>query len=121
MNLMAPIPILRVFDHAMAKSFYIDWLGFALEWEHQFEGVAPRYMQVTRDACTLHLTEHYGDCSPGARVFIRVNDAKALHTEWNARTNPYMKPGIGNTPWNSICVEVVDPFGNRLTFDQSMR
>ena len=120
MLMKSPIPILRIFEHTLAKSFYLDWLGCALDWEHQFAEDMPRYMQVSRDALVLHLTEHYGDCSPGARIFVPVDDAEALHVELHSRPNSFMKPGIGTTPWNSICVEVTDPFGNRITFDQPL-
>ena len=31
------IPILRSFDEAKAKAFYVQLLGFKLDWEHRFE------------------------------------------------------------------------------------
>ena len=30
-------PILRIFDVAKAKEFYLDFLGFTLDWQHSFE------------------------------------------------------------------------------------
>jgi hypothetical protein len=30
-------PILRIFDEAKAKGFYVDFLGFKIDWEHRFE------------------------------------------------------------------------------------
>jgi len=33
----------------------------------------PLYMQVSRDEVKLHLSEHYGDGSPGAAIRIEVN------------------------------------------------
>lgn len=59
-------PIFRMFDEKKAKEFYIDYLGFSLEWEHRFESGMPLYMEVSLGECKLHLSEHYGDCSPGA-------------------------------------------------------
>ncbi len=114
------IPILRIFDVQKAREFYVDWLGFSVDWEHRFTDDAPLYMQVSRGGLTLHLSEHHGDCSPGARVFIRTEQAVELHQELSAKAYPYNNPGIGPTAWNSLCLEVADPFGNRLTFDQSM-
>ena len=29
---LATIPILRSFDEAKAREFYVDWLGFAVDW-----------------------------------------------------------------------------------------
>src|SRR5687768_18025800 len=60
-------PILRIFDEAKAREFYVDFLGFKVDWEHRFEAGLPLYMQVSRDQCILHLSEHHGDCSPGSR------------------------------------------------------
>ena len=30
-------PILRIFDEAKAKEFYVAFLGFKVDWEHRFE------------------------------------------------------------------------------------
>jgi Glyoxalase superfamily protein len=30
------IPILRIFDVGKAREFYIDFLGFQIDWEHRF-------------------------------------------------------------------------------------
>jgi len=120
MKLQAPIPLFRIFDHQIAKSFYCDWLGFAIDWEHQFTPTAPRYLQISRDSAVFHLTEHYGDCSPGAKAFIHIDDVEALHAEISSRPNPNMNPGIKDAPWNARVMEVIDPFGNRLCFNQSL-
>jgi catechol 2,3-dioxygenase-like lactoylglutathione lyase family enzyme len=120
MRLQAPIPLFRIFDHQLAKSFYCEWLGFTVDWEHQFTPTAPRYIQISRDSAILHLTEHYGDCSPGAKAFIHIDDVAALHAELASRPNPNMNPGIEDAPWNAKVMEVIDPFGNRLCFDQSL-
>ncbi len=40
MKLGHPIPILRIFDEAKAEEFYLDFLGFKLDWEHRFEGAS---------------------------------------------------------------------------------
>ena len=50
MTLEPPIPVLRVFDAALAKSFYVEWLGFTIDWEHQTGPGGPRYVQVSRGA-----------------------------------------------------------------------
>ena len=120
MKLEAPIPLFRIFDHELAKRFYVGWLGFKVDWEHQFSPTAPYYLQVSRDAARLHLTEHYGDCSPGAKVFVAVDDVAAFHQELSTRPNPNMNPGIEDAPWGARIMEVIDPFGNRLCFSQSI-
>lgn len=68
-------PIFRIFDEAKAKEFYLDFLGFSLDWEHRFEPHLPLYAQVSRAGLVLHLSGHHGDASPGSTAFI---ETKAL-------------------------------------------
>jgi catechol 2,3-dioxygenase-like lactoylglutathione lyase family enzyme len=86
-------PILRIFDVAKAHEFYLDFLGFEVQWEHRFEGYAPLYTEVSRDGCVLHLSEHHGDATPGAAVRIRVEDIAALHRELIAKAYRFARPG----------------------------
>ncbi len=30
-------PILRIFDEGKAKEFYVEFLGFKVDWKHRFE------------------------------------------------------------------------------------
>ena len=41
MPLQAATPILRIFDEAKAREFYLDFLGFRLDWQHRFDDHAP--------------------------------------------------------------------------------
>ncbi len=113
------IPILRIFDVAKAREFYVDYLGFTVDWEHRFDATAPLYMQVSRGGLTLHLSEHYGDCCPGSTVFVRVRGLEEFHREISAKGYGYLRPGIEKTFHNSLGVQLTDPFGNRLRLDQS--
>ncbi len=65
MKLGSTTPILRSFDETKAREFYLDFLGFSLDWEHRFEEGPPLYMQISNGDCVLHISEHHGDCSPG--------------------------------------------------------
>lgn len=112
------IPVLRIFDYAKAKEFYIDWLGFAVDWEHTFEPESPLYIQISRDDITLHLSEHHGDGSPGAKVFVEFQNIAGFHRDLTSKNYKFNKPGLEKTPWNAICMEVIDPFGNRLLFSE---
>ena len=116
MNLRTITPILRIFDTAKAREFYVDFLGFRVDWEHRFEPDLPLYQQVSRDGCVLHLSEHHGDCCPGAAMRIQLADIDAYHAELTAKQYGYARPGIEATPWGTRDMSVKDPFGNRLTF-----
>ena len=116
MALAYTTPILRIFDEAKAREFYVDFLGFTVDWQHRFEPGLPIYLQVSRGACVLHLSEHHGDASPGAAMRIQADDIDALHTELIAKQYRYARPSIEATPWDTRDMSVKDPFGNRLTF-----
>lgn len=113
------IPIMRIFDQEKAKAFYIDFLGFTYDWEHQFEADFPVYCQISLEGIRIHLTEHHGDCSPGAAVRIPVTNIQAFHAAL-PRDYPFAKPGIEQAPWGTEEVTVTDPFYNRLVFYEEM-
>ncbi len=116
MNFAKTTPILRSFDEAKAREFYVGFLGFKVDWEHRFEPGLPLYMQVSRGGCVLHISEHHGDCSPGAAMRIEVDGLDAFHQELTQKQYSHARPGIEDTPWGSRDMSVRDPFGNRLTF-----
>lgn len=118
LHVQQTIPILRIFDVGKAREFYLGFLGFQVDWEHRFEAAAPAYLQVSRGSCVLHLSEHYGDCCPGSTVFLRVSGLEQFHREIASRDNAYQRPGIELAPWNAKLMEVTDPFGNRLRFNE---
>ena len=114
-------PILRIFDAAKAREFYVDFLGFRVDWEHRFAPDLPLYMQVSREGCVLHLSEHHGDGSPGSALRIETDSLDAFHQELIDKHYSYARPGIEDMPWGTRDMSVKDPFGNRLTFTASMR
>ena len=115
------IPLLRIFDVDKAKEFYLDYLGFTVDWEHRFDDNAPLYMQVSKDRCVLHLTEHHGDCCPGSTVFVWLTGIEELHRDLTAKGYRHMRPGLERTFYDALCVEVIDPFGNRLRFNEDLK
>ena len=116
MKLRATTPILRIFDAAKAREFYLDYLGFALRWEHRFADDLPLYMEVGRDACLLHLSEHHGDGTPGTAVRVEVDGIVDCHRGLLAREYRFARPELHETPWQTREFSVADPFGNTLRF-----
>lgn len=115
-KLGAVTPILRMFDIAKAREFYLGFLGFDVLFEHRFDDNAPLYMAISRDGCELHLSEHHGDGAPGMAVRVEVEDIAALQRELIDKAYRYARPGLEETPWGTREVSVADPFGNRLHF-----
>lgn len=111
----AAIPILRIFSEQHARAFYIDFLGFGVDWEHRFEPDMPIYLQIRLGSLVLHLSEHHGDATPGSTVFVPVTGIRDWQPQLLAKGYKYARPGLQDMPWGAQ-MEIADPFGNRLRF-----
>jgi len=118
-------PIFRIFDYDKAIEFYIGWLGFTIDWEHEFEaGTTPKYLQISLRDIIIHLSEHHGDGSPGSH--INIDDFENL-ADYNRllkdKKYKYGRPGLEIPEWNekTINMTVHDPFGNRITFGEVVK
>jgi len=107
------IPALRITDYQRSKSFYVDGLGFAIQWEHRFEPHFPVFLSIVRDGMELFLTEHAGDCAPGGLVHLYVPDVDAWYAEFVGRGVPIEDPP-SETLENLRDMTIVDPDGNRI-------
>lgn len=119
-NFTRTIPILRIFDVAKAKEFYMGYLGFQVDWEHRFPDAAPLYMQVSRAGLALHLSEHYGDGTPGSAIYVQMEGVEEFYRELTEKNYGYLHPGLDKTPWNTLALNVIDPFGNKIRFNESL-
>ena len=119
MNEKIIIPILRIFDEAKAKEFYIDFLGFKIDFEHRFEEDFPLYMQISFDEWSIHLSEHHGDSCPGSSIMLQMSDLESYQQELASKNYKYSRPGLEETEWNTLEMTISDPFGNRLCFYQN--
>ena len=117
----AMVPILRSFDEAATRDFYIRWLGFEVVFEHRFEPDTPLYMGVRLGGYELHLSEHYGDSTPGSAVRIEMDDVVPFHRGLVERGHRHARPGVQDQDWGWREVAVKDPGGNRLVFCSPLR
>lgn len=114
-SIQPAIPVFRIFSVEKAMEFYRDFLGFKVEWEHRFGDNFPLYCELSRSGMILHLSEHAGDASPGARAFVPIRGVRDLHRELTDKEYRYMKPGIEEVAWG-LQLTVTDPFNNRIVF-----
>ncbi|MGB3443817.1 MAG: glyoxalase superfamily protein [Actinophytocola sp.] len=112
------VPILRIFDEAMAREFYVDYLGCTVEWEHRFEPGMPLYTRIRRDQLVIDLSEHHGDGTPGSAVWVPVTDVHALHGELSAKNHPRQRPGVDEHAPGGPTLTIIDPFANVIRFCQ---
>lgn len=106
-------PVFRSFDEAKAREFYVDWLGFAWVGDHRHAPDLPLYAFLRLGDFHLHLSEHHGDATPGAKVMIHVDHLREWHGSLGIYVN--MRPGLIAQRWG-LEMTVLDPFGNRLCF-----
>jgi uncharacterized glyoxalase superfamily protein PhnB len=109
------IPQLRITNANNSLKFYVDGLGFVVDWKHQFEPHLPVFMQLTRNEQTIFLTEHTGDCETGGAVYFIVPDVARCFSEFTSRRVSIANPPA-NTPWGTREMLLIDPDGNRLRF-----
>ena len=108
------VPILRFYDLAATLRFYVDYLGFALDWQ-EGDGERPTYLQVSRDDLVLHLSSHHDDGTPGTAVLVETRGVEALHPALRPSRYPVMLPGLeGHERGREMTV--IDPASNRLRF-----
>jgi catechol 2,3-dioxygenase-like lactoylglutathione lyase family enzyme len=112
------IPTFRIFDVAKAREFYVDFLGFKVDFEHRFEPDLPLFMGVSLGDVTLHLSEHHGDCAPGGKIMIEMTGLAGYQAGLLGQRYGYARPGLVEEPWGYTTMTVTDPFYNRLVFSE---
>ncbi len=64
-------PIHRIFDVVKASEFYVDYLGFSVDWEHHFEDDTGTCIHVQREGLGLLVSWRYGDSFLAQRYWSR--------------------------------------------------
>ena len=105
----------RVYESA-ARAFYVDFLEFEVLFVHRLDHDAPLYLALRQGQCELHLSEHFGDGTPGTVVRIEVPDVSAMCDVLSAKNYTYAKPEWTSQPWGWDEMTITDPAGNRLLF-----
>jgi len=111
------IPTLKIGDYGEAVAFYVDLLGFKLDWENRTGPEEPVYMQVSGRGLTLHLSENER-FSPKTFVYIDTLDLNGYHQELTGKKTGFYLPNVEQTPWGTRQIEIEDPFGNVLRFNE---
>ena len=107
------VPILRVAHLDTSIAYYVERLGFALQW--QDDGMA----SVGRDRTSIMFCE--GDQGHrGAWVWISTSDVDALYAELEA-SGALLRHAPANYPWGSRECQITDPDGHVLRFGADLR
>ena len=72
--------MLRIFEWSRPRSFTLTTSAFIGTGSTGFHDNAPLYAQISRGGLIFHLSEHYGDGSPGAAFIVTIGDV-GVYTE----------------------------------------
>lgn len=106
-------PTLRITDEARARLFYLEGLGFTLDWEHRFGPEYPIFMQVSKEGLAIRLSGHEGDGSVGGNAHLEVADVDSWYDAAVAR-GVTTDRAPADQPWGLRDVRFRDPDGNQL-------
>ena len=109
----AIVPTLRIRDYEKARTFYVDGLGFQVDFEHRREPGTPVFAQVSRDGMRLYLTEDEADCDGPGLVYVYVPNVDAWQADLLAR-GVLADATPQDQPWGNRELQLTDPDGNRL-------
>jgi predicted lactoylglutathione lyase len=98
-------PILRVENLEASRRYYIETLGFSLDWE------ADSMISVSRDRKSIMLCEG-AQGQPGVWLWIGVDDADVFFAEFSAK-GAHIRSRPQNFSW-AYEFEVEDPDGHVL-------
>jgi catechol 2,3-dioxygenase-like lactoylglutathione lyase family enzyme len=113
-------PTLRITDYDAARAFYVDTLGFQIDWEHRFEPGFPVFMHISRDGLALYLSQHRGAGPAGGLVYLYVPDVDAWYREFSAKGVRLIHPPEDQR-WGTREMVLTDPDGNRLNISTRLR
>jgi uncharacterized glyoxalase superfamily protein PhnB len=105
------VPILPGDDLSVAKEFYVDKLGFTVEYEATEDG-RNGIMGVTRGSIELTIDCPMSGHGREACASLRVLNADDYYEEWRGKVQIARPPM--NESWGGRTFGVHDPFGNTL-------
>lgn len=109
-----------MFDETKSKAFYLDYLGFGIDWEHRFGDSpdSPLYMQIHHGDSVLHLNGHAVAESPICEVRIPVEGLENYCEHLIAKEAEFPTPRVDDPRYEGrkTDMNLYDPSGNHLVF-----
>jgi len=105
------VPILPADDLAAAKRFYVESLGFDVEWEATHDG-KNGLLGVRRGTIQFTIDSPMEGHGRDACVALHVENVDRYYEEWSAKTPVLRAPH--DEPWGARTFDLLDPFGNTL-------
>ncbi len=106
------IPTLRISDLGPSQTFYVDGLGFQVDWQWQQSADKPTVLQISCNGQRIYLTQH-PECKQGGLVYFYVDDVDLWYSE-------ILKKSIAvdalpeDKPWGNREMQLSDPDKNTI-------
>jgi catechol 2,3-dioxygenase-like lactoylglutathione lyase family enzyme len=104
------IPILRVNSLAASIHYYVNVLGFRVDWGGEDQST---FASVSRDGRSIMLSQGEQG-QPGTWLWIGVENIEPLYADYSAKGVKFREPPT-NYPW-AYEMKVEDPDGHVLRF-----
>ena len=114
-----PIRLFRILSYKTAVRFYVGFLGFQIDWENRIRPTDLVYMQLSYNGLILHLSE-FKKFDTNTIVFVETFNIQAFHSELKERNLESNIQDIKQTTWKTMQLEIEDPFGNLLRFNENL-
>lgn len=112
-HLGGSIPIFRIRNLEASISYYVEQLGFKVDW--RTDGFA----SVSRDRASIMLCEG-GQGHSGTWIWIGASDVDALYEELGQRGAKLRQPPT-NYPWGSRECHIIDPDDHVIRFGADLK
>jgi catechol 2,3-dioxygenase-like lactoylglutathione lyase family enzyme len=109
------VPILRVASLPASVRYYVEVLGFRLDWGGEENA---EMASVSRDGHAIMLC-HGAQGQPGTWIWIGVEDIEPLFAQYQSAGARFLE-GPTNRPW-AYEMQVLDPDGHVLRFGSEPR
>jgi catechol 2,3-dioxygenase-like lactoylglutathione lyase family enzyme len=105
------VPILPADDLSVARTFYVDGLGFRVTFEASEDG-RTGLLGLERGTISLTIDSPMPGHGRNACVSLEVHDADAYYREWSGKVAVLRPPR--NEEWGARTFDLLDPFGNTI-------
>ena len=108
-------PVFQIADRAQALAFYVDWLGFSIDWAENPTS-SSYYIQVSRGSILLHLTNYAHESTAGSKAMAEFTGLPAFYRLLSQKSSSFPVPQLQKANWNDkvMLLELRDPAGNCL-------
>lgn len=105
------IPILPTEDLSVAKTFYVDQLGFSVRFEASEDGHSG-LLGIALGTIEITLDSPMNGHGRNACVALQVDDTDHYYREWSSRVDTLRPPK--NDDWGARTFDLLDPSGNTI-------